>query len=142
MYTTDYLREDGSDTGWGWLLYLVIGLLLSGVLVSWLLRRRNGEELEDSPGERGLHKENVEVNDLTKIEGIGPKVARILNESGISTFDALANADASEVPQILTVGGLQMMKPAGWIEQAQLAARGDWTVLEQLQGEMKGGRRK
>jgi hypothetical protein len=142
VYTTDYLQENGSDTGWGWLLYLVLGLLLSVVIVSWLLRRRKGEELEASPGARVLHKENVEAEDLTRIEGIGPKVARVLNESGISTFDALANADAAKVQQILSVAGLQMMKPEGWIEQAQLAAKGDWTGLEQLQGELKGGRRK
>ncbi|MEO8357089.1 MAG: DUF4332 domain-containing protein [Chloroflexota bacterium] len=142
MYTTDYLQETGPNTGWGWLSYLVIGLLLSLVIVSWLLRRRKGEELEASPGARGLHKENVEVDDLTRIEGIGPKVARVLNESGISTFDALANADAAEVQQMLRVAGLQMMKPKGWIEQAQLAANGDWTALEQLQGKLEGGRRK
>jgi hypothetical protein len=35
-----------------------------------------------------------------------------------------------------------MMNPEGWIEQAKLAAQGDWTSLEKLQGELKGGRKR
>jgi hypothetical protein len=35
-----------------------------------------------------------------------------------------------------------MMNPAGWIEQAELAAKGDWAALEKLQSELKGGRRR
>jgi hypothetical protein len=34
-----------------------------------------------------------------------------------------------------------MMKPDGWIELADLAAKGDWQGLEKLQEELKGGRR-
>jgi hypothetical protein len=33
------------------------------------------------------------------------------------------------------------MNPEGWIEQASLAAKGDWDGLERLQGELKGGRK-
>ncbi len=43
---------------------------------------------------------------------------------------------------VLNEAGLQMMNPEGWIEQAELAAHGDWDGLEKLQGELKGGRRK
>src|SRR5918993_1888198 len=34
----------------------------------------------------------AEADDLTKIEGIGPKVSKTLIEAGISTFEALASA--------------------------------------------------
>lgn len=34
-----------------------------------------------------------------------------------------------------------MMDPAGWIEQAKLAAKGDMKGLKKLQDELKGGRR-
>ena len=33
-----------------------------------------------------------------------------------------------------------MMDPSGWIEQAELAAKGDWGAFEKLQDELKGGR--
>ena len=81
-------------------------------------------------------------DDLTKIEGIGPKVANVLKDAGITSFDSLANADSAEVKSVLNEAGLQMMKPEGWIEQADLANKGDWEGLEKLQGELKGGRRK
>ena len=81
-------------------------------------------------------------DDLTRIEGIGPKVAKVLNEAGIRTFTDLANAKAQDVQEHLRAPGLQMMNPEGWIEQAALAAKGDWSALEKLQGELKGGRRK
>jgi len=35
-----------------------------------------------------------------------------------------------------------MMNPEGWINQADLAAKGTWEELERLQGELKGGGRK
>jgi hypothetical protein len=34
------------------------------------------------------------------------------------------------------------MDPQGWIEQARLAAQGDWEGLKKLQDELKGGRRR
>ncbi len=82
-----------------------------------------------------------EADDLTRIEGIGPKVAEALQAAGIQTFAQLAEADVESVRQILTQAGLKMMNPEGWIEQAQLAAQGDWQGFEALQAELKGGRR-
>jgi hypothetical protein len=35
-----------------------------------------------------------------------------------------------------------MMNLEGWIEQAELATKGDWDGLERLQGELKGGSKK
>ena len=81
-------------------------------------------------------------DDLVKLEGIGPKVARVLNDAGITTFEALARASAADIQKALNAAGLQMMNPEGWIEQASLAARGDWEALERLQDELKGGRKK
>jgi predicted flap endonuclease-1-like 5' DNA nuclease len=69
-------------------------------------------------------------------------VARVLNDSGLTTFEALANANPADIQKTLSAAGLQMMNPQGWIDQARLAANGDWASLEKLQGELKGGRRK
>ena len=78
---------------------------------------------------------------MTKLEGVGPKVAKILNEAGITTFADLAKADAAEVDKVLDENRLQMLDSAGWIEQAKLAAAGDMEGLAKLQDELKGGRR-
>jgi|GEM_PF-3479437 len=80
-------------------------------------------------------------DDLKVIEGIGPKVARLLNEAGIFTFAQLAEADPVHLKQILEAAKLQMMDPASWPDQARLAAAGDWEALKQMQESLKGGRR-
>jgi hypothetical protein len=36
---------------------------------------------------------------------------------------------------------MRYMNPAGWIEQAKLAASGDMEGLKKLQAELQGGRR-
>jgi uracil permease len=78
-------------------------------------------------------------DDLTRIEGIGGRVASILNSAGIYTYAGLAKTDVAELKEILKAASLPMIKPESWPEQAQLAARGDWLALEKLQVELLGG---
>ena len=81
-------------------------------------------------------------DDLVIIEGIGPKISRILQENGIRTFAELAAADINQVEEILQKAGLSnITDPATWAEQAQLAADGQWDELKTLQNTLKGGRR-
>jgi large subunit ribosomal protein L21 len=83
----------------------------------------------------------AEADDLARIEGIGPKVAQVLSAAGISTFEALANADVEDIQQILKDGGLKMMDASTWPAQAKLAAAGDWEGLQKMQDELSGGRK-
>jgi large subunit ribosomal protein L21 len=85
--------------------------------------------------------EVVEADDLVKIEGIGPKVSKTLIAGGISTFEALANAQVEDIQKILTDAGLRMMDASTWPQQARLAADGDWDGLKKLQDELSGGRK-
>jgi predicted flap endonuclease-1-like 5' DNA nuclease len=147
MFALVLLEEAGPNTELGWLLYLMLGFFLLMVLVGWWASTQKNEQV-DAPQEAQAHheghiepKEHVQ-DDLTKLEGIGPKVAKVLGQSGITTFAGLARANASDVQKALSAAGLQMMNPEGWIEQAGLAAKNDWAGLEKLQGELKGGRRK
>ena len=78
---------------------------------------------------------------LSRIEGVGPKVVTLLNEAGITTFAALAETDVERLNQILDEAELQFMDPSSWPQQAALAARGDWKAFEKLTAELKGGRR-
>lgn len=81
-------------------------------------------------------------DDLVIIEGIGPKISRILQENGIRTFAELAKADLTQVEDILNKAGLSnITDPATWAEQAQLAADGKWDELKTLQKTLKRGRR-
>lgn len=84
----------------------------------------------------------ITPDDLKRIEGIGPKIAELLNEAGIYTFAQLADTDAADVEQILEKAGprYKLADPASWAQQAKLAALADWTALEALQDTLKGGR--
>lgn len=82
-----------------------------------------------------------DVDNLERIEGIGPKIASILNAAEITTFSALAAADVAHLNNILQNANLRLADPATWPEQAQLAAQGKWDELKTLQDSLKGGQR-
>ncbi|MBS9766742.1 MAG: 50S ribosomal protein L21 [Flavobacteriaceae bacterium] len=81
-------------------------------------------------------------DDLTKVEGIGPKVKGIFNEAGIFTFADLAGKTPEELRDILAPkGGIYAgMTPDTWPAQAQLAADGKWDELKKWQDELDGGK--
>ena len=83
-----------------------------------------------------------EKDNLRKIEGIGPKVAQLLNDAGILTFEQLAQTQVDRLRAILEEAGgiFKAMDPASWPEQAGLAAKGDWEGLQILQDQLDGGR--
>ncbi len=78
-------------------------------------------------------------DDLTRIEGIGPKVQGVLNAGGIHTFAALAAAEQDTLRRLLDEADYRYMNPGSWPKQAGLAAAGDWEALEKLQDDLKGG---
>ncbi len=82
-------------------------------------------------------------DDLAKIEGIGPKIAEILQKANLNTFAALAAAKADDVRAILTAAGprYRIHNPETWMEQAALAAKGSWDELKKLQDKLNGGRK-
>lgn len=140
MYAIRFLAEEGPNTELSWLLFIALAFFLLMIIVGWLTSRRSGEQAEAGRESR-VHSIQIQPDDLTILEGIGPKVAKILNQTGIHSFADLAGANADEVEKVLDAAGLQMMDPDGWIEQAKLAAKGDMDGLKKLQDELKGGRR-
>ena len=86
----------------------------------------------------------VQVDNLRKIEGIGPKVASLLHKSGIQSFAQLAQTEVSRLREILQDAGspYKGMTPESWPEQAALAAKDDWDALKALQDQLEGGRYK
>jgi large subunit ribosomal protein L17 len=77
------------------------------------------------------------------IEGIGPKIAQILNEKGILTFADLSKTKVTLLKEALAEAGsrFKMHDPSTWAEQAKLAAAGEKAKLAQLQAELKGRKR-
>ena len=83
------------------------------------------------------------ADDLTKIEGVGPKIAELLKAAGIVTFKDLAAAKAATVKSILDTAGkrFQMHDPSTWAEQSKFAANGEWDKLTKFQDVLKGGKK-
>jgi predicted flap endonuclease-1-like 5' DNA nuclease len=137
-----------------WLLWLLLGLSVLSAMIWWIAGRR-GEEAAVAPSAvappqpaatiepQSATAEPPSPDDLTRIEGIGPKISEALQATGIRTFAQLAGTEVSRLQEILEASGpnLRLANPDTWPEQAGLAAKGDWAALETLQDELDGGRR-
>jgi nucleotidyltransferase/DNA polymerase involved in DNA repair len=125
------------------LLCLLLAALL-GFLIGWLLRalscNRKIAELEASWASRLAALEAVD--DLKKIEGIGPKIETLLKDNGIRTWAKLAETPVETLQGILRSAGdrFKMHDPTSWPDQARLAADGRWQELDEMQDILLGGR--
>jgi large subunit ribosomal protein L30 len=82
-----------------------------------------------------------EADDITQIEGIGPKIAELLRANDISTFAQLAAASVEQLRGILQQQPrLRLADPTTWPEQARLAAAGQWDEFKQLTDQLRSGR--
>lgn len=81
-------------------------------------------------------------DDLTKIEGIGKKIAELLAAEKIESFKDLSKASVKKLKNILEVAGskFNVHDPSSWPKQAKLAAAGKWDELKALQQELIGGK--
>lgn len=114
-------------------------------------RRRGGkkkssstqaETQNEATASEEVQEASVTPDDLTKVEGIGPKTQEILNAAGIMSFADLADAGADYVQGLLDQAGgvMKAMDPTTWPQQAQMAADGKWEELKVWQDELDGGR--
>jgi len=110
--------------------------------------RRNAAETEAMPrkGKRAAAPKaaaEARADDLKRIEGIGPKIAGVLQAAGIHTFAQLAATSAEGIAQILKEADpklLNLADPTTWPQQAKLAAAGKWEDLKEWQAQLKGGK--
>jgi len=84
------------------------------------------------------------ANDLTIVEGIGPKINELFHNAGIKTFTQLAAASVPQMRKILDDGGsrFRIANPSTWAQQAALAAANKWAELKKLQDDLSGGVKK
>jgi hypothetical protein len=143
---SSYVRQvkragpERSSSRWLTWMWFVAGLE-AGFLFYMLYSRRQKEAVrqpeEPPPSAKAAPPGK---DDLTRIEGIGPKISIWLAEAGVRTYRDLAAADVSRLREILAGKRLAFIDPATWPEQARLAAAGDWEGLQSLQAKLKGGR--
>jgi predicted flap endonuclease-1-like 5' DNA nuclease len=81
-------------------------------------------------------------DDLKIVEGIGPKIADLLNDKGIKTWKQLSETSPERLKEILDAAGpnFQIHDPGTWPAQARLADQGKWEELKTLQDELSGGK--
>lgn len=83
---------------------------------------------------------NIVPDDLKVVIGIGPKIARLLMNRGIKTWQALAEASPSYIREILVKDGgerFRIHNPESWPHQARLLHEGRWDELRELQGKLE-----
>jgi predicted flap endonuclease-1-like 5' DNA nuclease len=152
-------QPSGGIPWWVWLLVILVIVVLAFI---WLRGRAGTGQPEmreaapergEVPPDAGLVERPVAsaqemaapaapvADDLAMIEGIGPRIADLLRQNGITTFEQLAQADVTRLREILQAARLgALADPATWPEQARLAAAGDWDQFEALTQRLRGGR--
>jgi predicted flap endonuclease-1-like 5' DNA nuclease len=144
------------DAFWQHVLMLtVIGIL--GFLIGYVSRKKTRLALEEQL--TGLKDELAQchnqtilapvagnllrADDLTLIEGIGPKIKTLLHNAGVLTWYQLSQKTPDQLNEILLQSDLrlQVHDPSTWPEQARLASNGEWERLKTWQDELKGGRK-
>ena len=104
-----------------------------------LLKKKSTPDSESAPATKAKSKKG---DDLTKIEGVGPKAAEVLHEAGITSFAKLAESKAEDIKEIFekSEGHFNAQDPTSWPEQAQLAVDEKWDELKELQDKLIAGR--
>lgn len=84
----------------------------------------------------------VELDDLTVVEGIGPKIDDLCHGIGIRTWSDLATTEVSLLRTMLADAGSRFRShdPSTWPDQASLLAAGRWEAFKALTDELSGGR--
>jgi predicted flap endonuclease-1-like 5' DNA nuclease len=104
------------------------------------------KELEERSREAASQKARIRSmqDDLTVVDGIGPRVSSVLRSAGVTSFSKLAERKPEEIKGILVAENpnlTRLIDPSTWREQARMAAAGDWEGLNALQDDIKEGRR-
>ncbi len=137
--------------------WFLLGVLL-GWLLNWLLAKLFGKKCGDSDKEYYLVEDEPTIdlqaakaagfviknaNDLTVIEGIGPKIKELFHKSGTKTFGQLAKLSVQQMQKVLDDGGssFTLANPETWAEQAAMARDNRWSELKTFQDVLVGGKR-
>jgi len=79
--------------------------------------------------------ENIRPDDLEVVIGIGPKIAKLLMNRGITTWKSLSESVPNYLEAILHEDGgerFRIHNPASWPQQARLLHEGRWDEFREL----------
>jgi len=136
--------DQESSNLFAWSIGFTFAFIITAGLIIWLLQQKKAEQSTYIKIKDPVKVEKPppqEPEDLSRIEGIGPKIDSVLKVAGISTYSQLAETEVDQLQVILKEVGLSRFNPETWPEQASLAAQGNWDGLSALQEELRGGRR-
>ncbi|QXP60480.1 hypothetical protein [Olleya sp. HaHaR_3_96] len=96
----------------------------------------------DAAAAKAVFGKTIKQDDLTVVEGIGPKIKELFHNHDVTTWAALANCSVEKCEEVLKSGGkrFELHKPGTWPKQADLAANGLWKELNDWQDLLDGGR--
>jgi predicted flap endonuclease-1-like 5' DNA nuclease len=72
----------------------------------------------------------AQVDDLTQLSGIGPRMSSILADGGVTSYSGLQHTSGEELRRIVSAAGV--LPPSSldtWPTQASYAAKADWSGL-------------
>ncbi|MEP7320723.1 MAG: hypothetical protein ABI761_02350 [Saprospiraceae bacterium] len=75
----------------------------------------------------------IKRNDLKIIDGIDPKIEKILIDHGISDWSKLETVDVNQLNTILRSAGYTNINPQSWPFQSSLARQEKWEELKTFQ---------
>ena len=113
-----------------WWVGLKLGVLVALVLWWWLQDDLKDEEIGsgdrivlapddlDNVLQTGDDNTAVTTDDLTDVDGIGPKYAQVLHDAGILTFAQLAEMQHDDIREIFQGAGGRVPNPTTWPKQA------------------------
>ncbi|MCB0669129.1 MAG: hypothetical protein KDC80_25065 [Saprospiraceae bacterium] len=84
----------------------------------------------------------ITQDDLTVIEGVGPKIQELLHQNDIKTWNRLAETPVAKLQEILSSAGerYRIHDPSTWPKQASMAHEGKWDLLKEYQDFLDGGK--
>ena len=84
----------------------------------------------------------IKENDLTVVEGVGPKIQELFHNHNVKTWKALSECSVEKCQEVLNSGGnrFKIHKPGTWPKQAKLAYEGKWAELLKWQDELDHGK--
>jgi predicted flap endonuclease-1-like 5' DNA nuclease len=108
--------------------------------------KKNAQGLTESKVEKVLIKlgliKKYKQNDLKLVEGIGPKIEKLLIDAGIDTWEKLGHSKVEDLQAILDEAGsrFSLADPSSWPKQGELADQERWKELENYQDFLQGGK--
>ncbi len=103
-----------------------------------------GSVRADTPAPVKLAPQKGGKDDIEMIEGIGPKIAKVLADNGITTFARLAETAPAAITEMLKAAGgrFGLASAQTWPEQAALLRDGKLEEFKALTASLVGGVRK